>query len=159
MVDLLKSQIKSWAPINRTKSIYCIFPTIIPQGCEVDGVWRKMVVCNSTLANYSHQSTFLGENGGVFWDFLTRVSLGGERGNFLTRVSFQRRTGDISICDLLFNGARMRTCYVHGHWLFIFSQWRTAWFCIKENIIKLLKLFPIVSLFDIIIEFYESRVY
>ena len=27
----------------------------------------------------------------------------------------------------------MRTCFVHGHWLFIFSLWRTAWFCFKEN--------------------------
>ena len=33
--------------------------------------------------------------------------MGEERGNFLTRVSFQGRTGDISISDLLFNEARI----------------------------------------------------
>ena len=64
--------------------------------------------------------------------FSPEYPLGGERGNFLIRVSFQGRTGDISISDFLFNGARMRTCFVHGHWLFIFSQWRTTWFCKKE---------------------------
>ena len=37
----------------------------------------------------------------------------------------------------------------------IFShQWRTAWFCLKENIIKLPNLYPIVSLIDIKIDIY-----
>ena len=39
--------------------------------------------------------------------FSPEYPLGGERGNFLTRVSFQGRTGDISIFDLLFNEARI----------------------------------------------------
>ena len=33
--------------------------------------------------------------------------MGEEQGNFLTRVSFQGRTGDTSIFDLLFNEARI----------------------------------------------------
>ena len=33
--------------------------------------------------------------------------MGEERGNFLTRVSFQGRTGDTSIFDLLFNEAKI----------------------------------------------------
>merc|ERR1712240_526433 len=31
-----------------------------------------------------------------------------------------------------FHGAGMRTCLVHGHRLFTFSLWRTAWLCFKE---------------------------
>ena len=58
--------IKSGASVIPTKSTYCIFLTIIPKGCEVDFVWRKMVVCSSTLANI----------------FSPEYPSGGERGSF-----------------------------------------------------------------------------
>ena len=139
MVDLPDSCNLKLSSINSDQKYLCIFPTIILcSPCWGIRVARWMVWGEkwwfwiSTLVNYSHQSILLEGNGGVFWDLLTRVPLGEERGNFLTRVFFQGRTGDISISDLLFNGARMRTCYVHGHCLFIFSQWRTTWPCVEE---------------------------
>ena len=60
----------------------------------MDGVWRKMVVSGSTLAIISHQSTFRGGTGEFLWIFSPEYPLGGERGNFVTRVSFQGGTGE-----------------------------------------------------------------
>ena len=63
--------------------------------------------------------------------FSPEYPLEGERGNFLTRVSFQGEQGKTSFI-FPFHGTRKRTGFVLGHWLFIFSQWRVAWFCFKE---------------------------
>ena len=60
--------------------------------------------------------------GEVLLIFSPEYPLGGERGNFLTRVSFQGETGDISFFSFLFYGTRMRTCFVLDHcWLRLFS--------------------------------------
>ena len=142
MVDLPDSCNLKLSSINSDQKYLCIFPTIILcSPCWGIRVARWMVWGEkwwfwiSTLVNYSHQSILLEGNGGVFWDLLTRVPLGEERGNFLTRVFFRGRTGDISIFSFLLNGARMRTGVVLlllGHCLFIFSQWRTTWLCVEE---------------------------
>ena len=73
------------------------------------------MVSSSTLANISHQSTFLGENGGVSLDFLTRVSFRGGTGEFSHQSILSGGNGGKTSFIFPFHGTRKRTGFVLGH--------------------------------------------
>ena len=52
----------------------------------------------------SHQSTFPGENREGSFDFLTRVSFGGGKGEFSHQSIFPGGRGNIKIVNFLFTG-------------------------------------------------------